>query len=409
MRKRIDAYRIGMRTNWAGNVTFTATQAVTPTSADDLRALVRGSSAVHVVGSGHSFSPIADTTGTLLSLAAMPEVFDVAGHTVRVSAGMSLATLSTRLEAAGLALHTLPSLPHITIAGAIATATHGSGARSLAGAVRSVEVMRADGSIVELTSAGAVVSMGGLGVVTTVTLDVVPSFQVAQTVYEDVAWTTLLGSLEQIFDGAYSVSAFVDWQGGATLWVKHREGDPSFAFPGHPADGPRHPVTGQPPSRCTEQGGVPGPWHERLPHFRAEFTPSVGEELQTEYFVPRTRAVTALRALAEMSTVISPLVQACEIRTISAEPQWLSPACDRDSLAIHFTWVPNTPAVLALLPRLEEAIAPRPHWGKLFTVPPALLSARYPQWDAFQAMLREHDPKGVFRNDFLTRYFGSTV
>ncbi|GAA3628812.1 alditol oxidase [Lentzea roselyniae] len=395
-----------MKTNWAGNVTFSAAQAVTPTTADDLRAILRGSPAVHVVGSGHSFSPIADTTGTLLSLAQMPEVFEVDGRTVRVGAGMTLAALAPLLHDAGLALHTLPSLPHITIAGAIATATHGSGARSLAGAVRSVEVMRGDGSVVELTSAGAAVSMGALGVVTSVTLDVVPSFDVAQTVYEDVAWTTLLVQLEQIFEGAYSVSAFVDWQGGATLWVKHRLGDEPFAFPGRAADGPRHPVTGQPPSRCTEQGGVPGPWHERLPHFKAEFTPSVGQELQTEYFVPRTRAVTALRALAEMSTVISPLVQACEIRTISAEPQWLSPAVDRDSLAIHFTWVPNTPAVLALLPRLEEAIAPRPHWGKLFTVPPTLLAARYPQWDAFRALANEHDPKGVFRNDFLTRYIG---
>jgi len=398
-----------MTTNWAGNVTFTAAEVVEPTSADDLRAIVRGSNAVHVVGSGHSFSPVADTSGTLVSLAAMPEVFEVSGRTVRVGAGMTLAALSPRLHEAGLALHTLPSLPHITIAGAVATATHGSGARSLAGAVRSVEVTRGDGSVVELTSAGAVVSMGGLGVVTALTLDVVPAFDVAQTVYEDVAWTTLLVQLEQIFDGAYSVSAFIDWQGGATLWVKHRVGDTPFRFPGRPADGPRHPVSGQPASRCTLQGGVPGPWHERLPHFRAEFTPSVGDELQTEYFVPRTRAVTALRALAEMSTVISPLVQACEIRTISAEPQWLSPAADRDSLAIHFTWVPNTPAVLALLPRLEEAIAPRPHWGKLFTVPPTLLAARYPQWDAFKALLNEHDPKGVFRNDFLTRYFGSTA
>ncbi|KOV88304.1 FAD-binding protein [Nocardia sp. NRRL S-836] len=398
-----------MRTNWAGNVTFSAASVVTPESADDLQAVVRGASAVHVVGTGHSFSTVADTTGTLVSLAAMPDEFEVSGSTARVSAGMTLAQLAPRLEAEGVALHTMPSLPHITVAGAVTTATHGSGARSLAGAVRAVEVMRGDGSVVSLTSPGAVVSLGGLGVVTAVELDVVPSFQVEQTVYEDVPWTTFLGSLDQIFDGAYSVSAFLDWQGGATLWVKHRVGDPSYAYPGRPADGPRHPVVGQPPSRCTVQGGVPGPWHERLPHFRAEFTPSVGAELQTEYFVPRTRAVTALRALAEMSTVISPLVQACEIRTISAEPQWLSPAHDRDSLAIHFTWVPDTPRVLELLPRLEEAVAPRPHWGKLFTVPPPLLAARYPQWEAFRALLREHDPKGVFRNDFLTRYLGSTA
>ncbi len=395
-----------MRTNWAGNITFTAAQTVTPTSADDLRALVRGSSAVHVVGSGHSFNTIADTAGTQVSLSGMPASFDVSGSSVRVGAGMTLAELAVRLEGAGLALHTMPSLPHITVAGAIATATHGSGSHSLAGAVRSVEVMRADGSEVELTSAGASVSLGGLGVVTAVTLDVVPSFEVAQTVYEDVAWTTFLVQLDQIFAGAYSVSAFVDWQGGATLFVKHRVGDPPFAFPGRPATAPVHPVPGQPALHCTVQGGVPGPWHERLPHFRAEFTPSVGEELQTEYFVPRTRAVTALRALAEMSTVISPLVQTCEIRTVSDEAPWLSPAYDRDSLAIHFTWVPNTSAVLELLPRLEEAIAPRPHWGKLFTVPPSLLAARYPQWEAFRALLNEHDPKGVFRNDFLTHYFG---
>lgn len=395
-----------MRTNWAGNVTFTATSVATPSSHEDLRAVVRDASAVHVVGTGHSFSQVADTGGTLVSLAAMPPVFEVSGQTARVGAGMTLAQLAPLLDDAGLALHTLPSLPHITIAGAVATATHGSGGPSLAGAVRSVEVMRGDGSVVSLTSAGAVVSLGGLGVVTEVVLDVVPSFEVTQTVYEDVAWTALLTSLDQILDGAYSVSAFVDWQGGATLFVKHRVGDTPSTFPGHPADGPRHPVPGQPVAHCTEQGGVPGPWHARLPHFRAEFTPSVGAELQTEYFVPRTRAVTALRALAEMSTVISPLVQACEIRSVWAERQWLSPAHDRDSLAIHFTWMPDTRRVLELLPRLEEAIAPRPHWGKLFTVPPALLAARYPHWDGFRALLREHDPKGIFRNAFLTHHFG---
>ncbi|HEX7306278.1 D-arabinono-1,4-lactone oxidase [Lentzea sp.] len=398
-----------MRTNWAGNVTFTSAELVTPATADDLRAVVRGSSAVHVVGSGHSFSPIADTAGTQVSLAGMPETFEVSGSSVQVGAGMTLASLAVRLEAEGLALHTLPSLPHITVAGAVATATHGSGSGSLSSAVRSLEVMRGDGSVVSLSSPGAVVSLGGLGVITSVTLDVVPSFEVAQTVYEDVAWTTLLVQLDQIFAGAYSVSAFVDWQGGATIFAKHRVGDPVFRFPGRAASAPVHPVPGQPALHCTVQGGVPGPWHERLPHFRAEFTPSVGDELQTEYFVPRSRAVTALRALAEMSTVISPLVQTCEIRTVSDEDAWLSPAYDRDSLAIHFTWVPNTPAVLALLPRLEEAIAPRPHWGKLFTVPPSLLAARYPQWDAFRSLLNEHDPKGVFRNEFLTRYFGSSA
>ncbi|GLZ28487.1 putative xylitol oxidase [Lentzea sp. NBRC 105346] len=391
-----------MKTNWAGNVAYSATRFASPTSLSELHAVVNESAQVHVVGAGHSFSRVADTPGTLASLEAMPREFRV-GDTVHVSAGMRLAELATRLHAAGLALPTMPSLPHITVAGAVATATHGSGDAhgSLASSVRSFTLL--SGRIAE---PGAVVSLGALGVVTSVELEAVPAFEVEQHVWETVPWEVLLGHLDEIFASAYSVSAFVSWPAGARLWVKRRVSDPpaELGWTGAVrATSPRHPVPGQPADSCTQQLGVPGPWHERLPHFRADFTPSVGDELQSEYFVPRTRAVAALRALSALGEEIMPLLLACELRTVAADEAWLSPAHATPSLAVHFTWRPDEPAVRALLPRVEEALDPRPHWGKLFTLND--LATRYDRWADFTALLREHDPDGKFRNAFIDHHF----
>jgi alditol oxidase len=400
-----------MATNWAGNVTYSSASIATPATLDELRSVVAAAPQVHAVGAGHSFSRIADTTGVLVSLDRMPADLSV-GSTVRVPAGMRLAALASWLHSQDLALHAMPSLPHITIAGAVATATHGSGDRhgSLASAVRSIDLVTASGDVVTLSSPGAVVSFGALGVVSSVELAVVPTYSVAQQVWETVPWPALLEGLDAIFASASSVSAFVDWAGGgARLWVKSVDTPPDLSWTGaSPASGPRHPIVGQPTENCTLQGGVPGPWHERLPHFRAEFTPSVGAELQSEYFVPRSRAASALAALASLAPLFAPLVQACEIRTVAADEHWLSPAYDTDSLAVHFTWVADTPAVMAVLPQIEEAMAPRPHWGKLFTVPPSVLAARYPRWADFAALRAELDPVGKFRNEFVDRFFPAT-
>lgn len=405
-----------MSTNWAGNFTFSAAHTAHPTSVDEVRDVVVAAESAHVVGAGHSFSTIADTTGTLISLDRMPEVFEAGDGSVRVGAGMRLARLAELLHAAGLALPAMPSLPHITIIGACATATHGSGndIPSLAGLVRSLDLVAADGSTTTLSRGdagfdGAVVAFGSLGVVVAVELDVVPTFEVEQRVYQDMPFDALVANVDAIFAGAYSVSAFTTWQGVAHVFAKHRTGDTrnDLTWTGATeATEPRHPVPGQPALHCTAQLGVPGPWHERLPHFRADFTPSVGRELQSEYFVAREHAADALRALNDLAAETAPVLLTSEVRTIAADTQWLSPVHDRPSVAFHFTWQPDDAAVRTVLRKIEAALSPwhpRAHWGKLFDM--ADPGARYPNWTRFTELRAALDPAGKFRNPLIDGWF----
>ncbi len=199
------------------------------------------------------------------------------------------------------------------------------------------------------------------------------------------------------------------------VWVKHRTdamtplqlgSGPRF-LDASLADGPRHPVPGVDPIACTDQGGVPGPWHERLPHFRLDFTPSSGDELQSEYFVPREAAAAAVMAISSIADVIAPALQICELRTIAADDLWLSPAYGRDSFAIHFTWISDMAAVLPALTAIEKQLAPfdaRPHWGKVFTMSPDVVRTRYTRLPDFGELTARFDPTGKFRNAFVDRF-----
>ena len=171
---------------------------------------------------------------------------------------------------------------------------------------------------------------------------------------------------------------------------------------------PLHPVSGMSPSACTAQGGRPGPWHRRLPHFRPDAVPSVGAELQTEYFVGRDDGPAALRAVHRLRDQLAALVLVTEVRTVAADEYWLSPAFERDSVAIHFTWRADMDGVMATLPAIERALAPfdpRPHWAKLATVPSAVLRRRYPRFDDATRLRLERDPAGRFGNEFLDDVF----
>ncbi|MDN3354054.1 D-arabinono-1,4-lactone oxidase [Actinomadura sp. DC4] len=404
-------------TNWAGSVTFQS-EVRRPGTLDEVRALVAGADRVRALGSGHSFNDIADTPGVLLSLEGLPPVFDLdtSARTVTVAASLRYASVGRRLHERGLALHNLASLPHISVAGSVATATHGSGDANgnLATAVSALELLTADGDLIRLARGqegfdGAVVGLGALGVVVNVTLDVRPAFSLRQYVYEDLPFEILCSHFDDVFSSAYSVSAFTGWQGPLVdqVWIKTKT-DPFAAdwFSARPADGPRHPVPGISAAPCTEQLGVSGPWHERLPHFRPEFTPSSGVELQTEYLVPRSRAAEALRAVDAIKSSVAPVLQISEIRTIAGDDLWMSSAYGRDSIGIHFTWIKDIPRVLPVVGLLEERLAPyeaRPHWGKLFTTPPETVRALYPRLPDFHALTRHYDPRGVFTNDFLER------
>ncbi|WP_327685548.1 FAD-binding protein [Streptomyces sp. NBC_00467] len=407
-------------TNWAGNITFSTARLHTPGSLDELRTLVAGSTQVRVLGSGHSFNTIADVDGpggTLLSLTRFPSSVEVdtTARTVRVGGGVRYAELARLVHGHGLALPNLASLPHISVAGSVATGTHGSGSANhpLSSAVSSVELVTADGSSLVMRREdagfdGAVVSLGALGVVTALTLDLEPAFEVSQHVFTDLPLAEL--DFEAVSSAAYSVSLFTDWRASrfTQAWFKRRSDGPPLDVPGVSSSAAAtehlHPVPGMPAVHCTPQLGAPGPWHERLPHFRAEFIPSSGAELQSEYLLPRADALAALRQLDSVRTALAPVLQICEVRTVAADTQWLSPAEGRDTVAFHFTWVPDTAAVLPVVALVEERLspfAPRPHWGKVFGVPPTELRARYPHVGDFAALAERLDPAGTFRNAFV--------
>lgn len=408
--------------NWAGNITFDAARLHRPSSLDELRRVVAGAQRAHVLGSGHSFNRIADTEGDLLRVDGLPRRVEIDAErgVVTLSAGMRYGELATALHAAGFALANLASLPHISVAGSVATGTHGSGneRRGLASAVTAAEFVGADGELFTLDREadperfpGAVVHLGALGVVTALTLEIEPAFEVAQWVYPGVPLEPVAAGYQGISASAYSVSVFTDWHSDtATVWLKRRLDRDGAGHPGERwlggalADGPWHPIPGMPATFCTEQGGVPGPWHERLPHFRPEFTPSRGEELQSELFLPRAAAGEAIGLLRGMAGAFAGVLQVAEIRTIAAEDLWLSPAEGRDSVAFHFTWVTDVEAVLPVLAEVEARLLPlgaRPHWGKVTTATPATVAERFPRLGEFRRLAEALDPAGCFRNAFL--------
>jgi xylitol oxidase len=412
-------------TNWAGNIVFSADRLHQPASVAELQALVAESGHARALGTGHSFNTIADTDGSLISVAGLPEELeiDTAAGTARISAGLRYGQVVGRLDDAGWALPNLGSLPHISVAGAASTGTHGSGNgnQALVNSISAVELVTADGELVTLSRAadpgrfpGAVLALGALGIMTALTLDLQPTYEIQQYVYEDLPRAEFDAHWAEIFAAGYSVSAFLDYRSPrfTQVWVKHRvDGEPWQAparwLGGTLADRPLNPVPGMSPVHCTQQLGVPGPWHARLPHFRLEFTPSNGEELQSEYFVPRARIAEALAALDPIADRIAPLLQIGELRTIAADELWLSPAYRRDNAALHFTWVRDTAAVLPVLTMMEERLAPldaRTHWGKVFTTQPEVIRGQYERLPDFLQLAKTMDPGGKFRNELLNRY-----
>ncbi|WP_460776058.1 D-arabinono-1,4-lactone oxidase [Microbacterium sp. GXF7504] len=405
--------------NWAGNLAYSATRLVEPASLAELASVVRREPSLRVLGSRHCFNDIADTEGVLVSLRALAGDVLLDGRArVRVPAGSRYGDVAPQLHAAGVAFGNLASLPHISIGGAVQTGTHGSGdrSRSLAGAVAAVELLTADGELRRYARGdadfpGVVVGLGALGVVTHLDVDVEPAYDIAQTVYDGGDWDRILADLDAVTAAARSVSVFTTWQDPDRvdqIWTKARAGDRGLdaaAIGAREADGPRHPIPGADPAPATAQGGVPGPWYERLPHFRLAFTPSAGDELQTEYLIAREDAVAAIEALRGIADRIRPLLQICEVRTVAADDLWLSGAQGRDTVGLHFTWRPDQSAVLALLPQIEAVLpaSARPHWGKLFTLDAETLRGRYPHWDDFVRLRARLDPDGRFANAFTRR------
>lgn len=409
-------------TNWAGNYSYTAKHLHQPHSVAELQEVVGRASAVKALGARHSFNAIADTAGDQISLEHFNQItLNPHARTVTVGAGITYGRLCPWLNERGFAIHNLASLPHLTVVGACTTGTHGSGAKSgnLSTAVTALEFVASDGELVSLsrerdgdTFAGAVVSLGGIGVITNVTLKVEPAFSMAQLVYENLPFAQIDVHFDKIFSSAYSVSLFTDWQSSRAtqLWLKrrievgsNRRPEPEF-FGARLASKNLHPIAGHEAEHCTEQMGIPGPWHERLPHFRMDFTPSSGNELQSEYFVPRDWGAAAIRTIEKLGVQIAPHLLVSEIRVIDGDDLWMSPCYRRPSVAIHFTWKQHWAEVQPLLTKIEESLAPfaaRPHWGKLFTMRSIAVQRQYERLPDFRGLLRRYDPAGKFRNEFL--------
>src|SRR5216683_327608 len=409
--------------NWAGNLEYSTDRLYSATSLEQVQSYVKKQSKLKVLGTRHCFNNIADSTNNFLSVKSMDEVvaLEPDARTVTVDAGVTYGQLCPLLHNKGFALHNLASLPHISIAGAISTATHGSGEKNgnLATAVSALEIVTAGGEVVKLSRRqdgeaflGAVVGLGSLGVITKITLDTQPAYLMRQYVYENLPLTEVKDHFDAIESSAYSVSLFTDWrdQRIGEVWIKSRveEGQAFDAtaefFGAKRATKNLHPIAELSAENCTEQMGVPGPWYERLPHFRMGFTPSAGKELQSEYFVPRQQAVEAILAVERLCDQVSPHLMISEIRTIAADNLWLSPCYEQPCVSIHFTWVQDWPAVRKLLPAIEKELAPfkvRPHWGKLFNMSPAELKSIYKRLPDFIQLSKKYDPYGKFRNEFL--------
>lgn len=402
-----------MQTNWAGNVVFSANEVRAPRSVAALQKLVARSPRVRAVGSGHSFSPVADGAGVLVSLAELPPEVVVHGSRAVVGAGMSWAAVTERLHGEGVALADLASLPQIQVGGSMATGSHGSGLRhgGLHTQVAALELIGPDGDLTwvrrgEADFLGSVVALGALGVVTRLELDVEPAYEMTQTIMLDVPLAAVAEDPVAVFGAGHSVSLFTDYASGTARAALKRRVDvryPDLPF-GIPAAVAMHCVPTLHAAVCSGQLGIPGPWHERLPHFRSDFCPAGGGEVQSELFVPREQGGVALRALLTLGDLVASAVHVAEIRTVTGDEHWLSPAHERDSIGFHFTWHRDLAEVLPVLAEVERVLAPyvpRHHWGKLTTAPPAELGNTYPRLADFARLRSAHDPDGVFLGPFV--------
>lgn len=416
------------RTNWAGNLTYSTDNLHIPKNVEELQEAIKKCKKVRALGTKHCFNTIADSKENQISTEAFNKIIglDKEKNTVTVGAGIKYGEMCKYLDDNGFALHNLASLPHISVAGACATSTHGSGIKngSLATAVSAIEFVNGKGEVVSLSRekdgeefGAAVVNVGALGIATKITLDVQPTFKMKQVVYQNLPMSALEKNFEAIMSGGYSVSLFTDWRNKnvSEVWVKSKAEDmkevaPEF-YGAKLATKNLHPIEALDPVNCTDQMGVEGPWYERMPHFKMGFTPSSGKELQSEYFVAFEHAYEGFMAIEKLNEKVAPHLFITEVRAIAADELPMSPFYKKTCVAFHFTWKQEVEAVIALLPEIEEALAPfapRPHWGKIFTLKPAVLQSRIEKLADFKKIMEKHDPEGKFRNEFIdTNLLGS--
>jgi xylitol oxidase len=423
-KKQMPAEITEARMNWAGNLQYSTDSFYQPESLEELQELVRINDKIRPLGTKHCFNSIADSKFNQASVRQFERMLSIDRDkmTATVDAGASYGQFCTELYEKGFALHNLASLPHISVAGAVATATHGSGVNNgnLGTAVSAIEFIDAQGTVQYLSReqnkeqfGGVITHLGALGVITKLTLDLQPAYEVQQTVYQYLPVNNLLANFKEVMSRGYSVSLFTDYQLDTVnqVWIKSKVGETSVSIPdeyygARKADRNLHPIVELSAVNCTEQMGVPGPWYDRLPHFKMDFTPSSGKELQSEFFVPMAHAAEAFEVIQSLKDKIGPVLMISEIRSIAADDQWMSPFYQQDSVAFHFTWEQDKAGVAAVLPLIQDGLEPfgvKPHWGKVFTIEPERLQSLYPNLSRFKEVVAKYDSNGKFRNEFLDR------
>lgn len=409
--------------NWAGNLQYSTNNVYYPKTVEEVQEVVKRCNKVKALGSKHSFNTIANSKDNFISLSNLNKVvsLDKANNTITIESGTRYGDFAPYLDQHGYALENLASLPHITVAGATATGTHGSGVThgNLSSQVAAIEFVNAKGDVINLSKKdgdkfyGAIVNLGAVGIVTKATLNVIPTFKMKQVVYMNMPMSALKDHFADVESKGYSVSLFTTWANKNIneVWVKSVANDndspaPHELFGATLATKNMHPVQEQSAENTTDQMGVPGTWYERMPHFKMGFKPSTGKELQAEFFVPIEHAYDAIMAVETLNEKITPHLFITEIRTIKADDLWMSPCYKQTAVAIHFTFKQETDAVMQLLPLIEQQLMPfnvKPHWAKLFTLDPKILQSRYQKLADFKQLVAEYDPEGKFRNDFLEK------
>jgi L-gulono-1,4-lactone dehydrogenase len=403
-----------------------------PGSREKLAAvLARAAGPVRVAGAGHSFTPAVLTPGTLLSLNRMARVLDADGTLVRVEAGMSLHRLSRELHLRGLALPNLGDIDVQSVAGALATGTHGTGARlpNLSAQVERLELVLGDGSEVELTEGdllrAARIGLGALGVVAAVTLRCVPAFRLrgvdAPELLEDV-----LASLDERADAADHFEFWTFPHSPLALTRTNTRTEAPRQAPGRRrawlqdilVDNHVFGVVNRVARRFP--GAIPAlnriaaraaSRRERVDwSFRIFATPRLVRFFEMEYAVPRERAVEAVRGAREILERY-PVSFPIELRFVAADDALLSPAHGRDCayVAVHLFEGIAWEAPFREVEALMSGFGGRPHWGKWSFLGAGELAPRYPEWDAFQAARARLDPDGRFENEWVRRVLGSTA
>ncbi|MBL1074793.1 FAD-binding protein [Nocardia sp. 2] len=423
--------------NWAGDQSCTPATIAAPSSTEELAAeLARAEAAGHTVrvaGSGHSFTDTVLTDGTLLRLNKLDRILSVDRATglVRAEAGITLNAASNALHPLGLAFPNLGDIDVQSIAGATATGTHGTGAKlqNLSAALQSVELMLADGSRVELNEQtdpdgwrAARVNIGALGVVTAVTLQMVPSF-VLEGIERPVPLEEVLADLDTHVDGNEHFEFYMFAHSPLAMTKRNN----TVQLPEQPrskavdwfSDILMTNYTFDALCRLTRRSPSLIPWVQKGAAYAGSYrrqversyrvfaSPRLFRFTEMEYAIPREHSIDAIREIKEVATRFDTAMP-IEVRWVAPDDAFLSPAGGRDTcyIAVHQYEGMEYEGYFRACEAVFDKYNGRPHWGKRHFQTAETLRTRYPEWERFTEVRRRFDPKGRFTNPYLERVLG---